>query len=102
VAIRGDRILAVGTLAAVEQAAGPSARKVDLKGKFLMPGMIDAHAHPIDGGLTLIQANFVDTSDRTSLAACDEHHDVEAAGGASRWTSRRGSPPSVEEPAGSQ
>ena len=63
VAIRGDRILAVGTLAAVEQAAGPSARKVDLKGKFLMPGMIDAHAHPIDGGLTLIQANFADTSD---------------------------------------
>jgi len=39
-------------------AAGPAARKVDLQGKFLMPGMIDAHAHPIAGGVTLIQANF--------------------------------------------
>src|SRR5580658_1761320 len=63
VAIRGDRIVAVGALQSVEQAAGPAARKIDLKGKFLMPGMIDAHAHPIAGGLTLIQANFVDTSD---------------------------------------
>jgi len=63
VAIRGDRIIAVGTLASVQQTAGPSARKVDLKGKFLMPGMIDAHAHPIAGGVTLIQANFPDTSD---------------------------------------
>jgi predicted amidohydrolase YtcJ len=62
-AIRGDRILAVGTLAAVEQAAGPDARRVDLKGKFLMPGMIDAHAHPIAGGLTLIQSNFPDMQD---------------------------------------
>ena len=63
VAIRGDRIIAVGALGDVLDAAGPSARKVDLKGKFLMPGMIDAHAHPIAGGVTLIQANFPDNSD---------------------------------------
>jgi predicted amidohydrolase YtcJ len=63
VAIRGDRIVAVGALPEVERAAGPGARKIDLKGKFLMPGMIDAHAHPIAGGVTLIQANFPDTSD---------------------------------------
>ena len=63
VAIRGERIIAVGDLAAVEKAAGPGARKVDLKGKFLMPGMIDGHAHPIDGGMTLIQANYPDTND---------------------------------------
>ena len=69
VAIRGDRILAVGSLEAVEQAAGPSARKIDLKGKFLMPGMIDAHAHPIFGGVTLIQANFPDTADSVAALA---------------------------------
>ena len=63
VAIRGDRIVAVGDLAAVEKAAGAGARKVDLKGKFLMPGMIDGHAHPIAGGVTLIQANYPDTKD---------------------------------------
>jgi predicted amidohydrolase YtcJ len=63
VAVRGNRIIAVGDLAAVEKAAGAGARKVDLKGKFLMPGMIDGHAHPIDGGVTLIQANYPDTHD---------------------------------------
>jgi predicted amidohydrolase YtcJ len=36
---------------------------VDLKGQFLMPGMIDAHAHPIAGGLTLVQSSFPDTQD---------------------------------------
>jgi predicted amidohydrolase YtcJ len=63
VAIRGDRIIAVGALGAVEKAAGPATQKVDLKGKFLMPGMIDAHAHPIDGGLGLIRATYTDTGD---------------------------------------
>ena len=57
-AIRGDRILSVGALAAVEAAAGPGARRIDLAGRFLMPGMIDAHAHPIEGGLGLLSARY--------------------------------------------
>jgi predicted amidohydrolase YtcJ len=67
VAIRGDRIIAVGTLGSVERIAGATARKVDLHGKFLMPGMIDAHVHPIMGGITLIQANFSDTAPVATL-----------------------------------
>src|SRR5215831_20550846 len=66
VAIRGDRIIAVGALGSVERIAGPTARKVDLHGKFLMPGIIDAHVHPIYGGITLIQASF---SDKASVDA---------------------------------
>lgn len=62
VAIRGGRILAVGAYDEVARAAGSTARRVDLHGAFLMPGMIDAHAHPIAGGVTLIQANFTDSS----------------------------------------
>jgi predicted amidohydrolase YtcJ len=69
VAIRGDRIVAVGALEAVERVAGQGARRVDLGGRFLMPGMLDAHAHPIGsrkvlgGGAILVLANFPDTSD---------------------------------------
>ena len=69
VAIRGDRIVAVGALESVARAAGPGARRVDLGGRFLMPGMLDAHAHPIGsrqvlgGGTILVLANFPDTSD---------------------------------------
>jgi len=62
VAIRGDPIIAVGSLGSVEQIAGPTAREVDLHGRFLMPGMIDAHVHPIGSGISLIQANFPDTA----------------------------------------
>jgi predicted amidohydrolase YtcJ len=69
VAIRGDRIVAVGALESVERAAGQGAQRVDLGGRFLMPGMLDAHAHPIGsrkvlgGGEVLVQANFPDTDD---------------------------------------
>jgi predicted amidohydrolase YtcJ len=56
VAIRGDKIVAVGNLAEVS-AIDPSAVRVDLQGKFLLPGLIDSHAHPIDGGLALVSAD---------------------------------------------
>jgi predicted amidohydrolase YtcJ len=58
VAVAGERILAVGERGAVEAAAGAGARQVDLQGRFLMPGMIDAHAHPIQGGMGLVLANY--------------------------------------------
>lgn len=58
VAIRADRIIAAGALEAVQQAAGPGARRIDLHGAFLMPGMIDAHAHPMAAGVSLIQADY--------------------------------------------
>jgi predicted amidohydrolase YtcJ len=45
VAVRGDRILAVGSTAEVLRAAGSSARKVDLQGKTVLPGLIDSHVH---------------------------------------------------------
>jgi len=78
-AIRGDRILAVGTLAEVEKAAGADAKQVDLKGRFLMPGMIDAHAHPLSegvgGGWSLISLNFTDdTGDVAKLAKYVSQH----------------------------
>src|ERR1700722_14888809 len=45
VAIRGERIIAVGARGSVERIAGPSARKIDMPGNFLVPGMINRHAH---------------------------------------------------------
>lgn len=45
VAIRGDRIAAVGDDAAIRALAGPATRSVDLKGGAVLPGLIDAHGH---------------------------------------------------------
>ncbi len=45
VAVRGDRIVAVGDRAKVLRAKGKGTRVVDLKEQALLPGFIDAHGH---------------------------------------------------------
>ena len=45
IAVKGETILAVGKKAEVMAAAGSGATVVDLKGKALIPGMIDGHSH---------------------------------------------------------
>ncbi|MFD8775610.1 amidohydrolase [Streptomyces sp. NPDC059916] len=57
VAVRGERIVAVGH-DEVRQLVGPATEVVDLKGKLLIPGFQDAHAHPVGGGLELGQCDL--------------------------------------------
>jgi predicted amidohydrolase YtcJ len=57
VAIRGDRIVAVGNLPEVVKSVPAKAERIDLGGKSLFPGFIDSHSHSIDGGLSLISAD---------------------------------------------
>ena len=45
VAIKGDRILRVGSNEALEQVKGAKTRIIDCQGKTLLPGFIDAHCH---------------------------------------------------------
>jgi predicted amidohydrolase YtcJ len=45
IAVAGDRILAVGPDDAMAAHAGPATRIIDLKGKTVVPGLIDGHAH---------------------------------------------------------
>ena len=47
IAIRGERIVAVGTAAAVDSLAGPATRRIDLGGRVVVPGINDAHVHII-------------------------------------------------------
>jgi predicted amidohydrolase YtcJ len=47
----GDRIVAVGNAAQVRQLAASGARVVNLEGRALMPGFIDAHSHFPGSGL---------------------------------------------------
>lgn len=63
VAVRGDRILAVGTNAEVRPLAGPQTRVLDLGGAFVSPGFNDAHVH-IDGtGALLTGVNLLNVHD---------------------------------------
>ena len=44
-AVRGERIAAVGSTADIERLAGPRTRTIDLGGRTVIPGLNDAHIH---------------------------------------------------------
>jgi predicted amidohydrolase YtcJ len=44
-AIRGARIVAVGTTADIEKLKGPATQTIDLRGRAVIPGLIDNHSH---------------------------------------------------------
>jgi predicted amidohydrolase YtcJ len=57
VAIRGDRIVAVGNRAEVAAGLGGAPDVIDLQGKTLLPGLIDSHSHPALSGVSLVSAD---------------------------------------------
>ena len=48
VAVSGGRLAAVGNRAEIDQLAGRSTTVVDLKGRRVVPGLVDAHCHPVE------------------------------------------------------
>ncbi len=44
-AIKGSRIIAVGSTAEIDQLKGPQTNVIDLAGRTVIPGLIDNHAH---------------------------------------------------------
>ena len=60
VAIRGDRILAVGTTANIKGLGSQGARTIDLKGAFVSPGFNDAHVHIDSTGSLLVGVNLLE------------------------------------------
>jgi predicted amidohydrolase YtcJ len=58
VAVRAGKIVAVGTSASMDTWIGKTTKVIDLGGKVLMPGLIDAHMHPLGGGGQLTSCNL--------------------------------------------
>ena len=50
-AVRGSRVWRLGTDAEIRRLAGPQTEMVDMKGRTVIPGIIDAHTHPHLWGL---------------------------------------------------
>jgi hypothetical protein len=63
VAVRGGRIIAVGTRAAVEAMRGAGTRSVDLEGRTMLPGFVDPHGHMTAVGLQALSANLLPAPD---------------------------------------
>jgi predicted amidohydrolase YtcJ len=71
--VRGDRVLALGTRAAMRAVTGPGAREIDLAGGLVRPGFHDAHTHlsagSVDAFARLDLREAVDAADAARRAA---------------------------------
>jgi predicted amidohydrolase YtcJ len=66
IAVRGDRILAVGKTFDLQKYKGSQTQIVDLGGHFVMPGFNDAHVHLADAGMKKLSV------DLTGVKSLDE------------------------------
>jgi hypothetical protein len=60
VAVRGDRIAAVGTTAEIRALTGERTIVVDARSGSVLPGFHDAHVHFLSGGLSLEEVSLLD------------------------------------------
>jgi predicted amidohydrolase YtcJ len=68
-AVRGDRLIAVGSNAQIDAHRSPRTRVIDAAGRFLTPGFIDDHTHFAQAGALLIGANLLDVHAPAPFAA---------------------------------
>jgi predicted amidohydrolase YtcJ len=70
IAVRNGRIVAVGSDAEILRLNGPTTKRVDLGGTFVMPGFNDAHTHIAGAGQ---QKLSIDLDGVTSLDQMQQH-----------------------------
>lgn len=69
VAISSGKFVYVGSSAGAKAYVGDTTKVIDLAGRYAMPGLIDAHVHPVMGGLkTLYECNFPFTAKPEEIA----------------------------------
>jgi predicted amidohydrolase YtcJ len=57
VAVKDRKIIATGTTPEIEGLQGEGTEVIDLKGKTVLPGLIDSHLHVVSTGMLLSQIN---------------------------------------------
>ncbi len=101
IAVRGNRILAVGTDGEVRSVAGPDATIIDLQGKTVLPGFIDAHAHVVSGSVVDSIMDYVGMARYTTVDEVLEHIAMRASETpAGEWLAFRNFDPAVQEGVG--
>jgi len=84
VAIAGDRILAVGRGEELLADAGENALRIDLKGRAVLPGFIDAHVHLMHTGL--VESGWrIDLANRSRDEVLAALRDAARSRGVGEW-----------------
>lgn len=68
IAVRGDRILAVGSVEQVRSLVDRHTEVIDLQGKLALPGFIDNHTHFMSGGFQLLTVSLRDAATQQEFA----------------------------------
>ena len=63
IAIRGDRIAAVGSNESIQGFIGPSTQVIDLNGQLAIPGLIESHGHFMGFGQSKLTLDLMDVKD---------------------------------------
>ncbi len=59
-AVKDGRFLAVGSNEEIRRLVGPNTRTIDLKGRTVLPGLVDSHIHALRGARTFdLEVNWV-------------------------------------------
>lgn len=67
--VKDGKILFAGPLADSARLAGANSKRIDLKGKTLLPGFIDTHGHFVYFGKNLVDANLFNCADIAELVS---------------------------------
>lgn len=67
-AVIGERIVAVGSAADLDQWRGPATKVIDARGHLVLPGFNDAHVHFLAGGLQLDNVQLKDADSPQEFA----------------------------------
>lgn len=97
IAIRGSRIVAVGTDAHVRAAAGAGAKVIELRGRVVLPGFVEPHAHVVAGAVVDSLMDYVGmTRFATTAQVLDHLRSKAKATPAGQWILARNFDPSLQ------
>jgi len=82
--IEGDRIAAVGRGEQLRTSVGEGAERIDLRGRAVLPGFVDAHVHLLHTGL--VECGWrIDLAGRSRAEVLDALRAAAGARGAGEW-----------------
>jgi predicted amidohydrolase YtcJ len=88
IAIKGDKILAVGSQEEIEALKGDETTIIDAEGQFVMPGFIEGHGHFAGLGSSLMNLNFLKSKSWEEIVAMVAERAEETPEG--EWITGRG------------